>query len=61
MDYKIVIGLIVVSFLLILLTACTPTKKIEFGKQCTKDGSVYSYVWIKDASGETDVNKNNCK
>ena len=54
---------IIVTILgLLLFVSCTKNpKKIEFGKQCTGDGSVYSYVWIKDAIGETDVKKTNCK
>ena len=53
---------IIVTILgLLLFVSCTKTpKKIECGKQCTGDGSVYSYVWIKDVIGETDVKKTNC-
>jgi PBP1b-binding outer membrane lipoprotein LpoB len=52
---KIIISIIAFVF---LLTSCS--SKIEFGKQCTQDGKVYSYVWFKQKPVTKTIMFNNC-
>jgi hypothetical protein len=54
--YKITLSL----FLLITVVSCTTPKTIEFGKKCTGDGKVYSYVWIKDKNSDANIKPTNC-
>lgn len=57
---KITISVIIALFLILILSACTTPKTIEFGKKCTGDGSVYSYVWIKDKNTDANIKSTNC-
>jgi 3-deoxy-D-manno-octulosonic-acid transferase len=51
---------------MLVLINCSTAKdkdsyKIQFGKQCTKSGQQFSYVWFHTVYGEQQVKKEYCK
>ena len=56
---KIII-MLTIATILTLITACSATHTVKFGKKCTPGKTEWSYIWFVEKGGEN-VSKANCK
>jgi len=64
-----ILGVITVFICMVLiLSGCSvkpkdqvETYKIQLGKKCSKDGKIYSYVWLHSVYGEQITKEKYCK
>ena len=59
-EEKKLVTVISIALVAIVMTACSATYTVKFGKKCTPDHKEWSYVWFVEKEGNN-VAKENCK